>query len=151
MKFEDYSSESKSGNIEVSYERTDCCSDTSGWISSNLSILEPSSCSVRVCKEGKPAQWDRKYVSKGLVRSIFSIWSVTFNIDWDLETNFDSFNLTDLFSSCGCCEHNNMLIMPGELVQLPGGKIVKCCDGELAEDLVKGEALFIFSKCIYFF
>ena len=33
-----------------------------------------------------------------------------------------------------------MLIMPGELVQLPGGKIVKCCDGQLAEDLVKGEA-----------
>ena len=33
-----------------------------------------------------------------------------------------------------------MLIMPGEIVQLPGGKIVKCCDGELAEDLVKGEA-----------
>ena len=87
LKFEDYFSETKSGNIEVSYESTDCCSDTSGWISSNLSILEPSSCSVRVCKEGKPAQWDRKYVSKGLVRSIFSIWPVPFNINWELETN----------------------------------------------------------------
>ena len=117
------------GTIEVMYESTDCCSDPSGWVLTNSSVLEPSSCSVRTCKPGKPAQWDRTQVFQGWVRCTVHMHNA----------RIDHINqLTKLLRSCGCCSHNGLLVQPGQAVQLEGGQSVTCCEGELVQDLATG-------------
>lgn len=46
--------------IEVNYESTDCCLDGFGWEKAGTLKLEPTTCSIRQCVIGRPAQWDRQ-------------------------------------------------------------------------------------------
>merc|ERR1719244_1121893 len=56
----DSSDSSSIGMIEVSYESSNCCYDSSGWtIHNSPAVIEPTTCSTRTCLLGKPAQWNR--------------------------------------------------------------------------------------------
>merc|ERR1712059_222596 len=51
--------ESGVGSIEVTYESDLCCIDSSGWSTAGTIVLEPPTCSHRMCVIGRPGEWVR--------------------------------------------------------------------------------------------
>merc|ERR1719334_18092 len=58
--------ETGTGAIVEYFDSSNCCSDARGWVPSNTSVLEPSTCSERTCVTGTPtAVWERSTLYKG--------------------------------------------------------------------------------------
>merc|ERR1712059_31385 len=51
--------ESGVGSIDVTYESGLCCIDSETWASAGTELMEPNTCSTRICVAGRPAQWER--------------------------------------------------------------------------------------------